>query len=777
VAEPLDSSFLLDPEQTARQKRRREHRFHVVEVPGLRLLGFALLTALVCLHEVFAPVPNWRLPLTLGAWLLVYSLVSWAVLRALYEKVAWPNLGILFLGIDMFAFVFIIYMTGADQSWLLFLLLMRVADQANTNFRRALAFGHLAVVGYALLVLYIVFVEGRTISWPAEAFKVFLLYAGNLYISLTARTAERLRARMVAAIRLARDVVGRLQTQSAELEVARLQAEESNRTKSEFLANMSHEIRTPMNGILGMTDLVLDSELTSEQRSSLHLVKSSAESLLRIINDILDLSKIEAGRLSVDPAGFLLREHLARCIKTMAFRASEKEDIELVYEVAPDVPDHLVGDWLRLQQILINLIGNALKFTGQGEVAVRLELHERTADEAVLHFSVRDTGVGIPVDRQAAIFEAFTQADGSTARSHGGTGLGLTISLKLVDMMGGRMWLESEPGRGATFHFTARVGVRPGDDVTADARNVNPLAGRRAIVVDDNPTARRVLLEMLTRWGVETASAASGPEALTMLRDAAQAGTPFRIVLLDLMMPGMGGPVVASEIRDDGALSSAAVIVLAPGDVWAGTHKGRSKFSAVVPKPVVEAELLDILLETLGLKSGTQRLVAQRAQLAARAGDPAARPFPASADATARLAEAPEARRRQGRDNAPALRILLAEDNPVNQFLAVRLLEKQGHSVEAVTSGRAVLAAIEHDRFDVALMDLQMPEMDGFEATAIIRERERATGAHLPIIALTANAMVGDREQCLAAGMDGYVAKPIDIGDLVDEIRRVTAAA
>ena len=772
MAESLESSFLLDPEQTAQQKRRRERHFHVIEVPGLRLLGFALLTALACLHEVFAPSESgWRLPLTLGLWLLAYGLGVWALLYLFYDRIPRPNLGMAFLAIDMFAFVWVIYMTGADQSWLFFLLFMRVADQTNTNFRRALGFGHLAVAGYGLLVLYIVLVEGRTVSWPAEAFKIFLLYAGNLYISLTARTAERLRARMVAAIRLARDLVGRLQTQSSELDVARLQAEESNRTKSEFLANMSHEIRTPMNGILGMTDLVLDSELTSEQRSALHLVKSSAESLLRIINDILDLSKIEAGRVSVDPAGFHLREHLARCIKTMAFRASEKE-LEFVYDVAPDVPDHLVGDWLRLQQILINLIGNALKFTERGEVAVALGVEARTASEAVLHFSVRDTGIGIPVDRQNAIFEAFTQADGSTARSHGGTGLGLTISRKLVDMMGGRMWLESVPGHGATFHFTARVGVRPGDDASTDASHVNPLAGRRAIVVDDNATSRRVLHEMLTRWGVHTASAAGGPEALAMMRDAARAGTPYRIVLLDMDMPGMGGPVVASEIRDDGALASAAVVMLAPGDVWAGTQKGRSRFSAVVPKPVVEAELLDILLETLGLKSGSRRVVERPAPSVARVDVPVAR----APELVARSHE-PVARPFAGRGTVPALRILLAEDNPVNQFLAVRLLEKQGHTVEAVTSGREVLTAIERDRFDVALMDLQMPEMDGFEATAIIRARARATGAHLPIIALTANAMVGDRESCIAAGMDGYVAKPIDLGSLVDEIRRVTAAA
>jgi signal transduction histidine kinase/CheY-like chemotaxis protein len=619
----LESSFLLDPAETAREKRRRERHFHVIEVPRLRLLGFGFITLLASLHEWLAPQPDWRLPIEVAGGLLFYGLGSWAVLYLFYDRFERPNPGVVFLAVDIFAFAWVIYMTGADQSWLVLLLLIRVADQANTSFRRAFAFGLLSIAAYALVLIYVGFVQGRAVSWPTEVFKMILLYAGNFYVALTARTAERLRARMVGAIRLARDLVGRLQTQSRELDDARRQAEESNRTKSEFLANMSHEIRTPMNGILGVTALLLDSDLSREQRESLRLVQTSAEALLHVINDILDLSKIEAGRLTIEPLAFTLRAQVDRCIKTLAFRAHEK-GLSLMASVASDVPDDLVGDWLRLQQILINLIGNALKFTERGEVALLVTIDERTNADALVHFAVSDTGIGIAPERQAQIFDAFTQADGSTARSYGGTGLGLTISRRLVDMMGGSIWVDSETGLGSTFHFTARLQLRP---------------------ITDTPARQN-----------------REPE---------------------------------SQNREPGT----------------------------------------------------------------------------------RNREPETGNREPETGNREPLRILLAEDNAVNQFLALKLLSKQGHAVETVTTGQAVLDAVARAPFDLVLMDVQMPGMDGFAATTNIRERERRTGGHLPIIALTANAMVGDKERCLTAGMDGYVAKPIDIRELTAEISRVRQVA
>jgi signal transduction histidine kinase len=486
AAEAERASFYLDATRTEEEKRRRERHFHAIEIPRLRLLGFLIVTLLVFVRHVFMPNEAGSNPWLLGTVVLSYALVAWAILYYCFDRVRAVSLGTVFLSIDVIAFVLAIYLTGADQSWLFFLLFIRTADQTNTNFRRALAFAHFSVGLYALLLVELTVVEHRVIAWPVEIFKLALLYGANLYIAMTARTAERVRDRMVGAIRLARDLVGQLRTQSRELDEARRQAEEASRIKGEFLANMSHEIRTPMNGIIGLTALTLDTRLTADQRENLAMVHSSATSLLQIINDILDLSKIEAGRLSVEPVPFRLREQLAAGLRPLMLKAREK-GLQFITDVDGAVPDELVADALRLQQVLTNLVGNAMKFTERGSISVRVESEDASDREATLRFTVTDTGIGIAPDRQSAIFEAFTQADGSTTRRYGGTGLGLTISRSLVTMMGGRMWMDSTPSRGTAFHFTVKVGIGVG--------------GLRVLVAEEDAVNRRLAAGLLEKQG------------------------------------------------------------------------------------------------------------------------------------------------------------------------------------------------------------------------------------------------------------------------------------
>ena len=523
---------------------------------------------------------------------------------------------------------------------------------------------------------------------------------------------------------------------NANLGMAKERAETASKAKSEFLANMSHEIRTPMNGIIGMTELALEGKLSAEQREFLQLVKSSADSLLVVINDILDFSKIEAGKIELDPTPFDLEEELADWIKALAVRAHAKK-LELAYELDASVPSHIVGDATRIRQVVVNLVGNAVKFTQCGEVVVRVALESMAKESVCLHFSVQDSGIGIHSEKLSTIFEAFTQADSSTTRKYGGTGLGLTISSRLVNMMGGRIWVESEAGRGSTFHFTGMFGIANEAAIAAREHTFTSLQNLRVLVVDDNHTNRRILETMLVRRAMSVTAVERAEAALIAADRAQRAGEPYQLIVVDCQMPEMDGFELISQLRATPSGSAAMIMMLTSSEHSDDAARCRElQVHRYLIKPVKQSELLDAIARVSGM-------------------------------ATSAICAPPVKE-----ESSKAAHILIVEDNAVNQRVAMLLLDRMGHTSVLAENGKQALARLAQEHFDLVLMDIQMPEMGGFEATQRIRAMEQGTVRHIPIIAMTAHAMTGDREKALAMGMDDYVTKPVDRKQLARSIER-----
>lgn len=728
-------SIYLDPAEAAAAQRARRHKFHTEDVPRLRLIGFAFNTLGVIVHNwLIFDTLGWRDAAQHSTILLGYAAFAWVALASFWDRVRVINLGDVFFALDLIPMAYVVYVTGADQSFMWFVFAARAADQMAISFRHALVFSHLSTATYAGLILWVSFGEGREVHWAVEIAKIVFLYILCLYMTLSARAVAARRRQFDEARRMAEQAVRDATDRRRDLEHAMTRLEAANRTKTEFLANVSHEIRTPLNSVIGNADLLMDTALSIDQREMLGVMRDSAESLTRIVDDILDLSKMEAQRLPLESIPMRIRDVAGQTVRMFAARAHQK-GLTLVCHVHRAVPDVVQGDPHRLRQVLTNIVNNAIKFTEHGEVTLHVEVDDREESRVALRFSVRDTGIGIPKARQKAIFEAFTQADGSDTRRYGGTGLGLTIAAQLVDLMKGRLWVESEEGTGSTFRFVAwfdTPGVRPGVAPWGD----RPL---RVLVAHAHDVTRSAIVELLAPWpAVTVTEAAGGRAAMAALEVAAASGQPCDVIFADAALPALDGFELAARVGATPGLARDVVILLPTTQLTTGAERALSIGARYLALPVVWKTLADALT-TLTAGPGA----------------------PQQATGGRRASHRP-------------LRVLVVDDHVVNQAVVSAVLRKWGHAVATALDGQEAVDKAAAESFDLVLMDLQMPEMDGLQATRLIRARELSHALpRLPIVAMTARAMTEDRDQCREAGMDGFLSKPLNQPELFELLEMV----